>query len=479
MVVVINEELLLENSVSVADLGEGDLQRLGFQRTKAYSYRTDGEGNVYSSEGEAVRDEELEALVRVENYRVSVVLLEELSWNSTEQVDIFPDGHTHNLQGEVGSCTRKSHKNEGKEGGDRFRWGREQKFTCGTWRYAKCKHCGYKYWVRVPCSNEYCPQCGKPNSLYHRRLYHQISYVLFHMFSLRGALGYLVITCTEELREKWKDPNEMRKFMRGLRRKLKDLGLWPALYRWHWAGDRSRRWYPHLNLVFPLGYVDKEKLERLRRYLERRKGIKIIHYQYKRSLKKLLHLARYVSRPTWIMQDEVSPERFKGFKKWGVWGKELLGIKGRIKTIVDERKSEEFWLAFGVLVGYMVARKRNKSNWEGGDLDELVKKFLDVSKEIVGEKDAEKLRRIWESGGGVEWRVRKIVERVLKIRGWPELRELPSFVVLNGRCIGCFQKLKWKWRKSPFISSSYRVYKLGLGVWVLVDKEVEDEEFPF
>jgi hypothetical protein len=470
-----NEELLLMATVGVDELGEDDMQKLGFQESIAVSYRYDGEGNVWKREGVAIRDEELEALVRKENYRVATHLLEKLSWNSIEQVDSLPGDKTQNRTGKGGSRTRKSHKNEGKDEGGRFRWGREQKFTCGSWRYAKCVHCGYEYWVKVPCNREYCPQCGKPNSLYHRKLYLQILGVLLKMWIVGKYVNYLVITCPEELREKWKDPNEMRKFMQSLRRKLQELGLWPVLYRWHWAGDRGRRWYPHLNLIFPMGYIDKEKLERLRRYL-RRKGIKIIHSQYTQSLKKIRHLARYVSRPTWILQNEVSPEAFKFFRKWGVWGKELLGIKGRIKPVVDEKKEEEFWLVLGALVSSMVQGKRYGGSTE--ELKELVDKFLNMVKEDVGD-GVEGLEKLLESGGDIEGKVRRIVDKVFKMKGWPRLRELAGFIVLRGRCIGCFQKLKFKWKKSPFITSDHKVYKVGWGVWVLVDKEVEDEEFPF
>jgi rubrerythrin len=473
-----NEELLLMATVDVAELGEDDLQRLGLQKTVAVSYRYDGEGNVFKNEGDAVRDEELGSLVRVENYKLKRWLLKVLSLNNIEQVDIFPDDHTHTKQEKVRGGARKLLKNESKEG-VRFPWGRTQKFLCGAWFCAECKQCGYKYWVRVPCGREYCPYCGKPRSLYHRRLYLQILRVLLNMFIVGGGVGYMVITCPEELREKWKDPNEMRKFVKSLRRKLKSLGLWPALYRWHWAGDRGRRWYPHLNLVFPLGYVEKEKLENLRRYL-RRKGINMFHYQYSRSLKKLRHLARYVSRPTWGLQDEVSPERFKGFRKWGVWGKELLGIKGRIEPI-NEKEVEEFWLTLGVLISALVVRDRERVDDE--ELKTQAMEFLRVVKKEFSIGDGKevlgKLEKSLESGGDIEGKVRRIVEKVLKMKGWPELRELAGLIVLFGRCVGCFQKLKFKWRKSPFITNEYKVYKLGWGVWVMVDRGCDDEEFPF
>jgi len=470
-----NMELLEMATVSVEELKDEEIERLGFQRTKVHSYRIDGEGNVWRDEADGVRDEEF-WVVRNGNYRVKYWLLEGLSLNNIEQVDIFPDGHTHNRQGEGRSGARKSHKNESKEGG-RFPWGRFQKFTCGTWRHAKCGNCGYEYWVRVPCGREYCPQCGKPRSLYHRKLYLQVLRVLLEMWMVGGGVGYMVITCPEELREKWKDPNKIRKFMRALRRKLQKLGLWPAFYRWHWAGDRGRRWYPHLNLVFPFKYVEKEKLEKLRRFLKRW-GISMFHYQYSRSLWKIRHLARYISRPTWNLQDEVSPERFKGFRKMGWWGKESLGIKGRIKPI-DEEKAEQFWLTLGVLVGALLEERKDSVDDE--ELKEQAKEFVRLVKEELGNDIGAlgRLEKLLERGVDVVGVVRRIVEKVLKMKGWPKLGELAGFIVLYGRCIGCFQKLKFKWRRSPFFTSEHKVYKLGWGVWVLVDKEWDDEEFPF
>jgi hypothetical protein len=103
---------------------------------------------------------------------------------------------------------------------------------------------------------------------------------------------------------------------------------------------------------------------------------------------------------------------------------------------------------------------------------------LAIAREIVGD-DVARFEKWLKGGGDIVEKIRRIVEKVLKIKGWPRLRELAAFVVMNRRCIGCFQKLKWKWRKSPFITSNEKVYKLGWGVLVAVDKEVEDEEFPF
>jgi hypothetical protein len=464
-----NEELWLGSCVSVVELGDEEVQELGLRRTKAYSYRTDGEGNVVREEGDGVRDDELEGVVRVENYYVARHLLKKVNLSNIEQPDNFPEDKTQKRKGKGGNRTRKSRKNEGKKR-ERFPWGREQKFVCGSWK--KSEHCGNEYWVKTTCDREWCPECGKPNSLYHQKMYHELLGVMVKMFVRGGVLAYMVITSPEELREEWKDPNKLREVKEYLRRLFEREGIEIALWKWHFAGDRGRRWYPHLNIVLAMGYMDKEKLERLRRLIERRLGVKVIYIQYTRSIKKVMHWARYISRPTWNLQNEVSPEKFKNFRKWGVWGAGKLGRKG--KEHLSKRDLEEFWMTFGSLVSIL-----GGDGVEGGIVDDLVDKFLDLVREESGEDVARLLKEASDGGGGLKGRIRRFLERFLEIKGYPRLEELGAILVRRGRCLVCFQKLRWKWggRRGPFITSDKTVYKLGWGVYVLVDKESEDEEF--
>lgn len=476
----LNEEFLLENSVGVVDLGEEDFQRLGFQKTKAVSYRYDGEGNVQRLEGEAVKDEELESLVGVENYRVAKHLVKHLvkdiNLNTMEQVGNSRGKKTKNAYKKSKNRTRKSRKKKIFVE-VQFPWGREQKYTCGTW--IKAEHCGYQYWVKTICRQEGCPHCGKPNSLYHRELYLKMLGVVMKMFKLKGVIGYLVITSTPELREKWKDPKELRKFQEYIRRLLKREGFPVALFRWHFAGDKSDVYYPHLNILLPLGYMPKRKLKRLKELIERRTGIKVVNYRYTRNIRKIRQLVRYVSRPTFLNQNEVPYEVFKRFRKWGVWGAKELDIVGKERGI-NKEEVEEFWMALGAL--FTIVAQKNVRSEDVGNIDDLVKRFLELAR-----GESEDIERVVKEasvgGGGLKERVRRILEEVLKIKGYPKLEELGGFIVRKGRCIACFQKLKWKWggRKGPLITWKDRVYKLGWGVWVVVnqEEEYEEEEFPF
>jgi hypothetical protein len=155
------------------------------------------------------------------------------------------------------------------------------------------------------------------------------------MFENAGAVGYLVITSPLELREKLRDPEALREVARYIRRMLKREGFDYGYYRWHFAGDEGKTWYPHLNILIPWGYIQPEKLERLKELIRKRFGIEIIHYEYAQDLARIIHIAWYVSRPTWNLQSEMDPEPFKGFRKMGIWGNKHFE-KVDIKEILEK-----------------------------------------------------------------------------------------------------------------------------------------------
>jgi hypothetical protein len=483
----LNEELLLTSFKPVEELENEELEKLGIKRTKAYFYRHDERGVLHAQEAEAVKDEEFnDGVIRIGNYRVGVYLLEDegedINLSLIEQVG---NNHDHEHLGHQCKCRRGTCKcgrgnrtrNGGRKGDKKKRggskWGREQRFTCGTWVYSE--HCGYRYWKRVPCGRDWCPECGKPNSLHHKKRYQEILDVMLLMWLRAKFIAYMVITCTEELRELWKKPKELAKFREYIRRLFKREGLWPVLYAWHFAGDKSKRWYPHLNLIIPMGYMDKKKLERIRRLIEKRYGIKVVNYRYTRSLGKIMHWARYISRPTWNLQNEVKPDEWKHWRKWGIWGDELLNLR---KKVLSEQEKEEFWMTFGALVSLWVQARRGEEIY--GDIKELVRKVFEMAFKngrggLAGLVDAV----FRDKRKSVEQKIEEILDVFLRLKGYRGVKELVPYIVSHGRCIGCFQKLKWKWKKAPFVSVDQNVYKVGYGNWIAADKEHEEDAFPF
>jgi hypothetical protein len=161
----------------------------------------------------------------------------------------------------------------------------------------------------------------------------------------------LIITVPEELREKWRDKKALNEVVRYVWKMLKREGFECGVYRWHFAGDKGRRWYPHLNILLPWGYMEPEKLERLKKLIHRRLGVKVVYYAYITNIAKLRHVARYIARPTWLLQNDVKPEDFKNFRKMGIWGKRCF----ESASLESPREIEDFVLHLEELIskGYI------------------------------------------------------------------------------------------------------------------------------
>ncbi|MFZ8826482.1 MAG: hypothetical protein ACO2OT_06565 [Candidatus Caldipriscus sp.] len=235
-------------------------------------------------------------------------------------------------------------------------WNEARNHKCGVYIWAKCqhKHCGTRVISRVPCKREWCPYCGREQSYFHLIYYYKILHYALIMFMKNGGrLGYLVITTTPELRQQFlEDPEKMHKFREDIKEKLKDLGYKYGIWRWHFAGDEGRTWYPHLNVLIPEGYMPDEKLTKFKRWIQKKYGVKVVNYEWTEELGKVKHWARYIARPTWNLQNDAEPEKFKGMRKYGIWGnKHFKDLKGVLT------ESEAFFLALALVVDEMELKK--------------------------------------------------------------------------------------------------------------------------
>jgi len=283
--------------------------------------------------------DEIPEVARAKGLKVSVIKL----WHASEELK---DAVIWKIEGEGVNLTiiEKSANSSPQRGG--FYWGRGQNYVCGIRLESCCKCCNVGYVVRKPCGREWCHECGKVYSLYHRQVYLKVLAYGLEMFYDVGAVGYLIVTCPEELREAWKDRKVLSKVVEYLREMLAREGFPYGLYRWHFAGDKGRRWYPHLNILLPWGYMEPVKLERIKTLIYNHLGIKVVYYTYIKSLRKLRHVARYIARPTWLLQDEVNPEEFKNFRKMGIWGKKYF----QSASIERPRELEDFVVRLQELV---------------------------------------------------------------------------------------------------------------------------------
>jgi hypothetical protein len=175
-----------------------------------------------------------------------------------------------------------------------------------------------------------------------------------------GYVGYMVITSVEVIKEK-KHFQEVRRYV--IRLLKRELGEIKGVARWHWAGDTGRRFYPHLNILFTYGYIDDDKLKRIKQLIEERLQVRVLFYRYTKNPGKVLHWWCYVSRPTFLLQNEVSYDLIKGMQNVVWFGKfekedeEKLDREGwilKIKKLFDVRyldlkKGWEFYCVYSMV----------------------------------------------------------------------------------------------------------------------------------
>jgi hypothetical protein len=280
-------------------------------------------------------------------------------------------------------------------------WHEARNHKCGIFIWAKCgeKHCGTRVISRVPCKREWCPYCGKEQSYFHLIYYYKILHYAYIMFMKNGGkLGYLVITTTPELRQQFlEDPKKMHAFREDIKEKLKELGYKYGIWRWHFAGDEGRTWYPHLNVLIPEGYMPDENLNKLKRWIEKKYGVKVVNYEWTEELGKVKHWARYIARPTWNLQEEADPEKFKGMRKYGIWGnKHFKDLEGVLT------ETEVFALALALVVEEEKL-KRALEELETGNIEQDLSIVLYLLKRGYCPKCGGKVK--WEFVGFSGWGV--------------------------------------------------------------------------
>jgi len=229
-------------------------------------------------------------------------------------------------------------------------WGKRKNEYCqkGVWLRAEC--CGVVYVKRTSCNREDCKVCGKEFSEAHFRRYMRGIPYIREMYDEGKGIGYLVITTKEDERMEYSEKEKLKELERYIKRMLKrELGEIKGVMRWHFAGDRGKRWYPHLNILLTSEYIEKQKLERIKELIENEYNIKVIHYRYTFNRYKVIHWWRYISRPTFLLQNEVEYEKVKGMKNV-IWF-------GKFKKDYEKIDDEEFL--------YLVVKLFNEGYFEG------------------------------------------------------------------------------------------------------------------
>jgi hypothetical protein len=204
------------------------------------------------------------------------------------------------------------------------------------------------YFKAVTCGKDWCFDCGQIHSQTHKRRIEPIFPRLRTSLESGKSIGYLVITTPASLRKDFLNKQALKDFREYWKNKLKREGFKYGVIRYHWAGEDGYRWHPHLNILFPAGYIAEKTLYRWRDELskwfseyfnlkperswnrekkkyEKKFPASNLYYHYlkptaENATSKLYHWVKYVLRATQTQPNKETIKVIHKFRNTSVFG---------------------------------------------------------------------------------------------------------------------------------------------------------------
>jgi rRNA maturation protein Nop10 len=180
---------------------------------------------------------------------------------------------------------------------------------------------GHRFAKELVCGKEWCGVCGEDGSVAHLRRFAR----WLPKVQQLGVMGYFVFTIPQELRSKYRAKKALSKLGHQVQELLKAFGYSRGLRRWHWFGDKSTKWHPHLNCLVDGGFVSPAKLDAIKRGYASLLGADVVdvNYRYRLSPGKMVHSLKYVTRSTFrdYAWDLEMALELRGFRNMVVWGR--------------------------------------------------------------------------------------------------------------------------------------------------------------
>lgn len=208
--------------------------------------------------------------------------------------------------------------------------------SCRQWAsFATCDE-GHMVAKTIFCTREWCPDCGQLDSEAHTRRWVRWLPKAQQLISM----GYLVVTFPVPYRQRLRTKEQLTGVASRIKAVLIEFGFVRGLRRWHYFGECpvhpkrerdsdpcrcSRGYHPHLNFLLESGYISPARLEQLKQAIYKEMGFKlVIHYQFTDVPAKMVHLLKYVTRPTFLDRswDNDLANNLYGHRttqSWGFW----------------------------------------------------------------------------------------------------------------------------------------------------------------
>lgn len=188
---------------------------------------------------------------------------------------------------------------------------------------------GHRFAKEVYCGKEWCKICnGKWEKHQDPKPSHARRFARWYPKAQQiASLGYFTFTVPLELRTIYRSKKSLSKLGRDVRGLLKSFGFERGLCRFHWFGDKSKRWNPHINCLVDGGFIGRRELRSIRREYSRLLGVKlaIAEYHYLTSPGEKVHALTYVTRATFLDPewDPNMARELHGFRNQLWWGSKL------------------------------------------------------------------------------------------------------------------------------------------------------------
>jgi hypothetical protein len=198
-----------------------------------------------------------------------------------------------------------------------------------------CEAHGHKYAKTIVCGKEWCPECSKKGSIAHNRRYVRWLGKIRQFKRMR----YIVLTIPDSARWKYRSKVDLTELGRSAQIMMIKYGYKRGLRRWHWFGERSTVWNPHLNILVEGGYIKAETLIQIKIdwagilnvpiQIERYENNKVkavhgidIKCEYKPTPADMLGCLFYVTRSTfhdynWDIDMAMELRNFRNMVVWG------------------------------------------------------------------------------------------------------------------------------------------------------------------
>ncbi|MBA7704568.1 hypothetical protein ES703_113384 [subsurface metagenome] len=140
-------------------------------------------------------------------------------------------------------------------------------------------------------------------------------------------MGSFVFTIPEELRSKFRTKGALSRLGHQVQELLRSYGYSRGLRRFHFFGDKSTKWHPHLNVLVDGGYLSPQKLDKIKAAYAGILGCQVVdvNYQYRPSPGEMVHSLKYVTRATFrdYSWDPRMALELRGFRNQLWWGSRL------------------------------------------------------------------------------------------------------------------------------------------------------------